>query len=146
MAAGFSPAGCSIRFRSSFVADVSTRFKLWASVVLYMAAIFYVSGLSDPPVPAGTDKSLHGLVYFGLAIVVLRALVGGQPRRIDLRRATIAFLMTVAYAATDEVHQMFVPGRTADVFDLLADAGGAIVGAAACWAWGIISPVSRDEL
>ena len=54
--------------------------------------------------------------------------------------------LSVVYAATDEAHQMFVPGRTADVLDLLADAGGAIVGTAACWAWGIISPVSRDEL
>ena len=111
-----------------------------------MAAIFYVSGLSDPPVPSGTDKSLHGLTYFGLVVVVVRAMVGGLPRRTDMRVAIIAFLITVAYAATDEVHQMFVPGRTADVFDLVADAGGAMLGTAACWAWGIISPVSPDEL
>ena len=122
------------------------RIRLWGLVVLYMAAIFYMSALSDPPVPAGTDKPLHGLAYLGLAIVVLRALVGGLPRRIGMWVAVTAFLITVVYAATDKVHQMFVPGRTADVFDLLADAGGAIVGTAACWAWGIISPVSRDEL
>ena len=114
--------------------------------MLYMAAIFYVSALSDPLVPAGSDKSLHGLAYLGLAIVVLRALVGGLLRRIEMRVAIAAFLITVAYAATDEVHQMFVPGRTADMFDLLADAAGAIVGTAVCWAWSIISPVSRDEL
>ena len=105
-----------------------------------------MSALSDPPVPAGTDKPLHGLTYLGLVIVVLRAVVGSLPRRIDMRVAIIAFLIAVAYAAIDEVHQMFIPGRTADVFDLLADAGGAMVGTAACWAWGIISPVSRDEL
>ena len=125
---------------------MAKRFRLWGLVVLYMAAIFCVSALSEPPVPAGTDKSLHGLTYLGLVIVVLRALVGGLPSRIDLRVAIIAFLTTVVYAATDEIHQMFVPGRTADMFDLLADAGGAMVGTAACWGWGIISPVSRDEL
>ena len=143
---GFSPAGFSIRSPFSLFAEVPRRFRLWGGVVLYMAAIFYVSALSDPPVPAGTDKSLHGLTYLGLVIVVIRAVVGGLPRRIDMRVAIIAFLITVAYAATDEVHQMFVPGRTADVFDLLADAGGAILGVAACWAWGIIPSVSRDEL
>jgi VanZ family protein len=142
----FSPAGFSTRSPISFFSDVLRRFRLWGAVVLYMAVIFYVSGLSDPPVPSGTDKSLHGLTYLGLVIVVVRAVVGGLPRRIDMRVAIIAFLITVAYAATDEVHQMFVPGRTADVFDLVADAGGAILGTAACWAWGIISPVSRDEL
>jgi VanZ family protein len=121
-------------------------FRLWGAVVLYMAAIFYMSALSNPPVPAGADKSLHGLAYLGLAILVLRALVGGLPKRIGIRVAVSAFLITVLYAATDEVHQMFVPGRMADVLDLFADAGGAFVGTAACWAWGIISPVSRDEL
>ena len=89
-----------------------------------MAAIFYVSALSEPLIPAGTDKSLHGLAYLGLAIVVVRAVVGGLPRRIDGWGATIAMVITVAYAATDEVHQMFVPGRSAEVYDLLADAGG----------------------
>jgi VanZ family protein len=111
-----------------------------------MGAIFYVSALSEPPIPAGTDKPLHGLAYLGLALVVVRAVVGGLPRRIDMRSATIAILITATYAATDEVHQMFVPGRSADVLDLLADTGGAIGGTVACWAWGIISSVSRDEL
>ncbi len=122
------------------------RLRLWAPVVLYMAAIFYVSSLSDPPIPSGTDKPLHGLAYLGLALVVVRAVVGGLPGRIDMWGATIAILITVGYAVTDEVHQMFVPGRSAEVFDLVADAGGAIAGTVACWAWGIISPVSRDEL
>ncbi len=120
-----------------------TGFRLGGAVVLYKAAIFYMSALSNPPVPAGTDKSLHGLAYLGLAILVLRALVGGLPKRIGIRVAVSAFLITVLYAATDEVHQMFVPGRTADVFDFLADAGGATMGTAACWAWVIFSPVSR---
>ncbi|MDA1186152.1 MAG: VanZ family protein [Acidobacteria bacterium] len=125
---------------------MSRRVRLWGVVVCYMAAIFYVSALSAPPVPVGTDKSLHALAYLGLSVVVVRALVGGLPRRIDSSTAVVAIVIAVAYAASDEVHQMFVPGRTADVLDLLADACGAIVGTAVCWAWGIISPVAGDEL
>jgi VanZ family protein len=127
-------------------ANALTRVSLWAPVVLYMGAIFYVSSLSDLPLPSGTDKPLHGLVYLGLALVVIRAVVGGLPGRIDMWGATTAILITVGYAVTDEVHQMFVPGRSAEIYDLLADAGGAITGAVVWWAWGIISPVSRDEL
>jgi VanZ family protein len=52
----------------------------------------------------------------------------------------------VLYGASDELHQMFVPGRTAAFDDLLADTIGALVGASLCWAWGIITPTSRDEL
>ena len=111
-----------------------------------MGAIFYVSSLSDPPLPSGTDKPLHGLAYLGLALVVVRAVVGGLPGQIDMWGATTAILITVGYAVTDEVHQMFVPGRSAEVYDLLADAGGAIAGTVAWWAWSIIPPVARDEL
>ena len=122
------------------------RRRLWVPVVLYMAAIFYSSSLSDPPIPSGTDKPLHWLVYLGLAVVVFRAVAGGLPGRVDVRTAGIATLITVGYAVTDEAHQMLVAGRSADPYDLLADAAGAAAGMAACWAWGIISPASRDEL
>ena len=109
---------------------------LWTPVIVYMAAIFYTSSLSEPPIPSGTDKPLHGLAYLGLAGVILRAVVGGLPQRIDMRSATIAVLIAVVYAVTDEAHQMFVPGRSAETYDLLADALGATAGAMTCWAWG----------
>ena len=118
---------------------------LWAPVVIYMAAIFYVSSLTNPPVPANTDKPLHWLAYLGLAVVVVRALAGGLPRRISFGIAAAAIAITIVYGATDEVHQLFVPGRTGDVYDLMADAAGALAGTIACVAWGIISP-SRDGL
>lgn len=122
------------------------RSRLWVPVAIYMAAIFYVSSLSQPPIPANTDKPLHWLAYGGLAVLVVRALAGGIPRRISAGVAGAAILITVGYGVTDEVHQLFVPGRSADVFDLVADAAGAVAGTAACWAWGIISSSSRDEL
>ena len=105
-----------------------------------MAAIFYVSGLPDAPMPPGlSDKPLHSLAYLGLAVVTVRAVAGGLPRRITLRVAAIAAAIAIGYGVTDEIHQSFVPGRTAELDDLLADAGGTLIGTAACWAWGIIS-------
>lgn len=41
----------------------------------------------------------------------------------------IEFLLTVAYAGTDEWHQSFVPGRSALFSDVLIDAGGALIAA-----------------
>ena len=118
---------------------------LWAPVAVYMAAIFFMSSLPDPPMPPGPDKPWHLLAYLGFGIVVVRAVAGGLPRRIGLRTAVLAILGAVMYAATDEAHQMFVPGRSADLNDLLADTLGVFAGTAVCWAWGIISPASRDE-
>jgi VanZ family protein len=120
--------------------------RLWAPVVLYMAAIFFASSLQQPPIRTDSDKPLHGIAYSGLAVVILRALAGGLPRRVGMRAAVVTFAMTVGYACTDELHQMFVPGRSAEVNDLLADAIGALGGIAACWAWSIISAASRNEL
>lgn len=111
-----------------------------------MAAIFFASADPDPGIPAGTDKPLHVLAYFGLAVVVVRAVAGGLPVRLDLRTAAIGMLITAGYGVFDEVHQVFVPGRSGDVYDLLADAAGAIAGTVACWAWGILSSASRNEL
>jgi VanZ family protein len=112
---------------------------LWGPVVVAMAAIFYVSSLPDAPLPEDvSDKSGHVMGYTALGATVVRAVAGGLPRRITLRIAAIAIAMTVAYGATDELHQAMVPGRTAELADVYADAAGATLAAIACWAWGII--------
>ena len=113
---------------------------LWGPVVLVMAALFAVSSIGDVSVPGGVDdKSLHALAYFALGVTVVRAVAGGLPRPITLRTALAAIAITVGYGLTDEVHQLFVPGRSADHADLYADAAGALLAAIGCWAWGIIS-------
>ncbi len=112
-----------------------------------MALIFYVSSLHEAPLPPGvSDKSAHWLGYTGFSVTIVRALAGGLPRRISVRTAVVAVLIAVAYGASDEFHQMFVAGRSAELADLAADALGAVAGAAACGVWGIISIRSRHEL
>lgn len=113
---------------------------LWGPVVGVMAAIFFVSSLSDPPLPGDiSDKSGHLIAYAGLGLMVVRAVAGGLPRRITGRIAAIAIAITVGHGMGDEFHQWFVPGRSADVLDLAADGAGALLATIACWAWGIIS-------
>jgi len=110
-----------------------------------MVAIFYASSLTNPPVPANTDKPIHWLAYLGLAVLVVRALAGGLPRRISLGVAAAAVAITIAYGATDEVHQLFVPGRTGDVYDLMADAAGALAGTIVCIVWGLFHEGTRSK-
>jgi VanZ family protein len=122
--------------------DLRPRFVfLWGPVAVAMAVIFYVSSLTEAPLPDDvSDKSGHVLGYTALGLTVIRAVAGGLPRRITPRIAAIAIAITVAYGATDELHQAMVPGRTAEFADLYADAAGAVLAATACWAWGIIWP------
>lgn len=112
---------------------------LWAPVVAYMALIFFISAQPQPPLPSAiSDKHGHSLGYMGLAVTTARALAGGLSSGASLGAAAGAWAIASAYAATDEWHQSFVPGRSADVNDWYADAIGALIGAGGCWAWGII--------
>jgi VanZ family protein len=112
---------------------LTTRVSLWLPPLVYLALIFHFSSQSDP-LPEVTariwDKLLHAIEYAGLAALLGRAFLGE-----GLGPATAfaaAALLAAAYGATDEYHQLFVPLRTADVQDWIADAIGASVGALAC--------------
>lgn len=119
---------------------------LWGPVLLYMAAIFWASAQPDVALPSNVgDKPSHLVAFAILAVLLVRALAGGLPSRITVSTALVAAALTTAYGASDELHQMFVPGRVADVRDLVADALGGAAGAFACWVWGIISPAPRGH-
>jgi VanZ family protein len=123
------------------MADVSAAalMALWLPVAIYMAGLFYVSSLQDPPAPAGVaDVNLHALAYCGLMLLVLRAVSAGAWARVTLSTIAIAWLITVAYGVTDEWHQMYVPTRHAEFRDLQADAIGALAAGIGAKAWGII--------
>jgi VanZ family protein len=109
---------------------VTSKLALWAPVLAYMALIFWVSSMPQPPdLPVGlselSDKALHAIVYAGLAALMVRALAGGWLRRLTISASLIAVALTTAYGVTDELHQYFVPPRQMDPRDLLADALGA---------------------
>jgi VanZ family protein len=106
-----------------------------------MAAIFYVSAQSAPPMPGVdvSDKVAHAAAYFVFGVLAFRAVAGGLGGHVTATRAAATMIIAVAYAVTDEVHQLFVPARNADAGDVLADAAGAALALIACRAWNIIA-------
>lgn len=104
-----------------------------------MAGIFVASSLPNPPVPQNVpDVSLHEAAYFGLTLVVIRALARGSWTGVTRLTLAAAWVIAVAYGATDEWHQSFVPDRHAELRDLGSDAIGAFAAAVLIGAWGII--------
>ena len=72
-------------------------------------------------------KNAHFFAYFILGILITNALY--QSTKIQSKRQiTLAFIICVLYAISDEVHQLFVPGRSGEVRDVLIDSAGAGVG------------------
>ncbi|MGD9906247.1 MAG: VanZ family protein [Vicinamibacterales bacterium] len=112
---------------------------LWGPVALYMAIIFALSAMPEPPAPPGVDdKTQHFLAYAGLGLVTLRATAGGTLSGLGPGPAMAAWAITTLYGASDEFHQRFVPGRSADLLDLRADALGAAGAIAAASLFGIL--------
>lgn len=93
--------------------------------ILWMCLIFYLSSRTDLPKAENFfwefifKKSGHLFVYFILAIIWL----------FTLKKDIIAnaFLFSVTYAFSDEIHQLFVPGRTGLLRDVIIDSVGVII-------------------
>lgn len=65
-------------------------------------------------------KTGHVILYAILYALIKRALSGQSNRNYVL-----AFLICVLYGLSDEIHQSFVPGRSATIMDVGFDALGA---------------------
>lgn len=69
-------------------------------------------------------KNAHFIAYFILGTLTLFALVRSEARK----PANLALLICLLYAISDEVHQLFIPGRSGQFRDVLIDGAGAILG------------------
>ena len=126
---------------------MTRRVRVWGPAWAMMALIFALSSMSQPPqVPGGfeiDDGVAHAVAYGVLSVVLLRGLAGARWRGVRVRAAGMAVLLATLYGGTDEVHQRFVPGRTAEIADLIADAVGAAAAAGLVWAWHRVRKVPR---
>jgi len=98
--------------------------RYWFPVLFYCTAIFIQSSFPGPKVVSTffhIDKALHFFAYAFLGILFLRALRNSAMGHREGLVFMLAILLTTIYGGTDEWHQSFVPGRTPDWWDLLAD-------------------------
>ena len=104
---------------------------VWGPVVAQMGAIFFLSSLSEAPLPQGmSDHFGHSVGYAMLAVLVLRALAGATWQGVTALRGAATVVFSTLYGMSDEWHQSFVPGRSPAWDDVAADFRGALLGAA----------------
>lgn len=107
----------------------------WLPALAWMAAIFMLSSQSglrvseDDAVDRPLRTLAHVVAYAALAGLLLAAISGG--RRPTIRDALLAIAIATLYGISDEIHQAFVPDRSGRLQDVLIDAAGAVIGAAA---------------
>ncbi len=122
-----------------------------------MVIIFVLSAQPKLPSPPNSllnlllKKGAHMLEYAILMLLWWRALAGGDkksarpntgPDAIGDKRSAqpyiwlgLAWLLTILYAASDEFHQTFVPGRNGTPWDVLIDSLGASISAVIIGWW-----------
>jgi len=96
---------------------------------LVLAWVVFILLATTVPFPAGLietgtfpiDKLVHFGMYAGLGWTVAGAVGVGRGRRIVV---LAAWILGVAFAAGDELHQHFIPGRDPALGDWAADAVG----------------------
>ena len=67
-------------------------------------------------------KLAHFIEYFILGILVINFIT-----RYD-KKIIIAILLCIIYATSDEIHQIFVTGRSCQITDIMIDSLGSIMG------------------
>jgi hypothetical protein len=117
--------------------------KLWLPVIVWAAIIL---SASTDSFSAGHSRGWFSWLFgreipYDLNIAIRKlghilayAILGGLAWRAD-RRMTVALIIAVAVATTDEWHQSTLTTRTGSPWDVLLDGVGAWVGAVAARRW-----------
>jgi VanZ family protein len=110
-------------------------------LLAYCGFIYWLSDQPSLPAPmwfSGQDKLYHSGAYFILAVLAWRGFRTFVQPPIILAMASIAF--SSLYGLSDEWHQSFVPGRSSDSMDWVADTLGASLAALLLFRFGAKMP------
>jgi VanZ family protein len=101
---------------------------VWASLLFTLSSMTFDS--SEPGFPY-EDKLVHFGLFGMLSILLFFALAYERGLSV-VKAALFALLITAAYGAFDEFHQLFTPGRMCDIHDWVADVTGGTLAFFAC--------------
>jgi VanZ family protein len=107
---------------------------------LYCSFIYWLSDQSALPTRywfAHQDKVMHAGAYFIMAVLTWRSFIHYLKQPYAL--AIISLVFCSLYGGLDEWHQSFIPGRTPDMGDWIADTIGAAI------AIGLLTRLSRRK-
>ena len=94
-------------------------------VILWMILMFSFSARSDLPVNGTvaedffSKKFAHVLEYILLMLLMYRA--------VGIKNPAKAFLFSLIYAFSDEIHQLFTPYRSGNLWDVGIDSIGLVI-------------------
>lgn len=104
---------------------------IYLPLIIHWVTIFILTSLPSNKLPSAevSDKINHFLAFFVLGFF-LNLTLKYQTKFSKLKKNILLITVIIAagYGLLDELHQLFIPGRSAEVLDWLADFIGAISG------------------
>jgi len=105
---------------------------VFSTLVVYWIILFVGTSIPAQSVPSlgiGGDKVAHFFAYLILSVLLYLTFIFQEKLSFTQRNAIILTLaIAICYGVLDELHQMLVPGRSAELLDWIADAIGAACG------------------
>jgi VanZ family protein len=113
--------------------------RIWLFPIIWAGIIYAGSSIPGGSIPAPVSVVsliLHVCEYAVLAFLIARAFsqTKKEPKRSFSVIIILAFSISVLYGTTDELHQLYVPGRHPDSMDVFVDALGSGMGVFV-WYW-----------
>lgn len=103
---------------SSFDADASSNQS--GLIVNFISSIFKIKNIEL--LSFIVRKLAHFMEYFILGILFVRVIINYN------KKIYLAYIFGIMYACLDEFHQLFVSGRSGQIFDIFVDCTGLILG------------------
>jgi VanZ family protein len=104
---------------------------VYLPLIFYWLLLFTLTTLPTKSMPAigVSDKIEHLLAYFVLSFLLFLTLLF-QKQSLFLKKYALLFTFIIVffYGVVDEVHQLFIPGRSCELFDFTADIIGGVLG------------------
>ncbi|MCX7927127.1 MAG: VanZ family protein [Candidatus Omnitrophica bacterium] len=103
----------------------------WVLLGCWMVFIFLSSSIPGKNIPLlfpYQDILYHALIYAILGLLFYRALKLTFLKLSKTELLVIAVICSIIFGITDEIHQMFVPARTASLEDLIIDSVASYIG------------------
>jgi VanZ family protein len=98
--------------------------------ILYAALIFILSAISSiapPPRFVLEDKIYHFIEYGVFSSLLFLAFYHSRRESLKKHVFLLSCIVGITYGLSDEIHQSFVPGRSCEFLDFVADCLGILL-------------------
>ena len=105
--------------------------KYFIPAILYYGFIFFLSAQSNIRIGIDFllfDKILHTALYLGFGLCLSYGLTKIEPEGTSRQHVLRLLGLGIVLGGLDEIHQFFVPGRNADLWDAVVDVLGVWLG------------------